>query len=1023
MKHKKIYLLCISIILLISVLGIFLINSHQEVNVISKSATKQDSYNIKELITNRIENEEIISLNNCDYKYSNSGNLILRDYIGYADSVRIPEIINGKLVEGIESDMFSHDENLETIRVPKKIARNIDEIEKFQINEELSNEEFVVYLTTKTYNDQYLKYIQLSDSAKAEYKVIPPKFIITLDEYIKNKKENETSNKLLRTHNEGISIPEKYDLRDHITITKKYQSNYGICYACTSMEAVETNIALKMGVEERLSEVHLAMVSEQFRGGLFVLDNSPYYSLGYGPVKYSDWNISNVELNKDTDPICKTISTLCKEEGDGSVTDEEKNVAITKMKESVPDYYVLKTVSDFPTIDGDKKQGDDYATYESTIKEVRNKLKQHIMNNGALISGVYLKYGDKTQVRKNDDGKTCMYTKNKGTSENHEIAIVGWDDTFPASSFPTGMTPKHDGAWLAVNSWGNIWGDKGYCWISYDDYYVESWLRGVTSVHQGKVNLNECNISLKQERFDYNGIEQRPDVSFKYNGNTYTNGIDYTIEYRNNTNPGEATAVITGINRFTGTMEKHFSIEQEITGVNIVAENENMIVGDSQTLVAKTLPNNTTTTNVTWTSSDESIATIDQNGKLEAKKTGKVVITVVTKEENKTDTCTINIGTIDIRQAVITLNNGNYTYSGVEIQPTITQVKLNNNVLQTTDYSISYSNNKNAGTATIVITGVGRYSGNCSKTFLIVPKSLEIKANNKEIQYGQEIPILDYEVSGMVNGEIPAFDGNLKTTASSNSNIGTYDILNNNLQLKDNNNFKASNYTIDFKKATLTIIKANPSYNAPSGIVVLYGKTLKDIKLPEGFSWEDDLNTSVGEIGEHTFKCTYTPKDTANYNTITGINVTIKVSNKLELNTNDYIVEHTTDNINYLENIKENTNVEILKNNITTNGNIVVLDSSNNVLENEKELLKTGMKLRISYETEIYNYDIVITGDLNGDGKSNAIDLMKMARYTAKLDNTLIGAFLQAANVHRDQEVNNADLLKMARVLANLDIY
>ena len=1022
MKHKKIYILCISIILLISVLGLFLINSHQEIEVISKSTTKQDSYNIKELITNKIENDEIVSLNNCDYKYSKSGNLILRDYIGYADSVRIPQNINGKTVESIECDMFNNDENLETIRIPRKISQNIEKIEKFQINEELSNEEFVVYLTTKTYNDQYLKYIQLSDSAKAEYKVIPPKFIITLDEYIKNKKENETSNKLLKTHRVEATIPEKYDLRDYITITKKYQSNYGICYACTSMEAVETNIALKMGLEERLSEVHLAMVSEQFRGGLFVLDNSPYYSLGYGPVKYSDWNISNVELNKDTDPICKTISTLCKDDSEGSVTDEEKNVAITKMKESVPDYYVLKTVSDFPTIDGEKKQGDDYATYESTIKEVRNKLKQHIMNNGALISGVYLKYGDTTQVRKNDDGKTCMYTKNKETSENHEIAIIGWDDTFPASSFPTGMKPKHDGAWLAVNSWGTMWGDQGYCWISYDDYYVESWLRGVTAVHKGKVNLNECNISLKQEQVDYNGKEQRPDVSFKYNGNTYTNGIDYKIEYRNNTNPGEATAVITGINRFTGTLEKNFSIEQEITGVNIVAENENMIVGDSQILVAKALPNNTVTTNVTWTSSDESIATIDQNGNLYAKKPGEIVVTVTTKEGNKTDTVTIKIGTINISNAVITLQNNSYPYSGSEIKPIISEVKIDNNILNNTNYTVTYSNNKNAGTATVEIIGVGRYSNSCSKTFQIEPKRLEVKANNKEITYGQEIPNLDYELSGMVNGEIPAFDGNLKTTASSNSNIGTYDILNNNLQLKDNNNFKAANYTIEFKKAILTILKADPSYKNPSGIIVLYGKTLKDIKLPEGFSWEDNLNTPVGEIGEHTFKCTYTPKDTTNYNTITGINVTLKVSNKLELNTNDYIVEHI-DSINYLENIKENTKIEVLKNNITTNGNIVVLDNLNKIVENDNELLKTGMKIRISNEAETYNYEIVITGDLNGDGKSNTVDLMKIARYTAKLDNTLKGPYLQAANVHKDQIVNNVDLLKMARVLAYLDNY
>ena len=622
MKNRKNYVLGTSIILIIIFLGL---TSIYKVNNISKDSSKIYLNSVHELLIDRIKNAEIVSLDNCDYKYSeDSGNLILRDYTGYADSVIIPESLNGKIVESIESNMFEYDNNLELIRVPKKISEYIDKIDNFQINEELSDEEYIVYVTNKTYNKDYFKYIGLSDSEKSEYEVIPPKFIVTLDEYIQNNQKKSEANHLLKSH--SASIPQTYDQRQHITITKKAQGSYGICYACTSIEAVEMNLALKLDKEERLSEIHLAMVSEQFAGGLFVLDNNPYYSLGYGPVKYSDWNSSNVAANKDTDPIFATIDKLCKDDDDPSVTEEDKIATITKMKESVPDYYVLKTESDFPTIDGDIKQGNEYSNYESAINEARNTLKQYIMDNGAVISGVYIISGDSSQVRKNSDGVTCMYTKNKDKSANHEMALIGWDDNFPASSFPVGMVPKHDGAWLALNSWGSIFGDSGYCWISYDDYYAESWLRGVTSVHEGKVDLSECNISLSSDNFTYNGIEKRPDVSFKYEGNTYINGIDYTIEYRNNINPGQATAVITGINRFTGTIEKSFNIEQETpintTKIGDLNKNDIIDVGDTLILyrhIAQSNNSQVKATHPDWEVSDEDlvIGDINKNGSID----------------------------------------------------------------------------------------------------------------------------------------------------------------------------------------------------------------------------------------------------------------------------------------------------------------------------------------------------------------------------------------------------------------------
>ena len=70
---------------------------------------------------------------------------------------------------------------------------------------------------------------------------------------------------------------------------------------------------------------------------------------------------------------------------------------------------------------------------------------------------------------------------NDGTSEagtNHAVAIVGWDDSFPASSFLT--DPGTDGAWLCRNSYGTGRDDFGYFWMSYADktiyeiYYLDS---------------------------------------------------------------------------------------------------------------------------------------------------------------------------------------------------------------------------------------------------------------------------------------------------------------------------------------------------------------------------------------------------------------------------------------------------------------------------------------------------------------------------------------------------------------------
>ena len=74
---------------------------------------------------------------------------------------------------------------------------------------------------------------------------------------------------------------------------------------------------------------------------------------------------------------------------------------------------------------------------------------------------------------------------------------------------------------------------------------------------------------------------------------------------------------------------------------------------------------------------------------------------------------------------------------------------------------------------------------------------------------------------------------------------------------------------------TLKVTKKDPIFKTPLDITIPYGTKLEDIELPKGFTWED--TGLVGEIGTHTYKVTYTPEDTNNYNSINNIEVTVIV--------------------------------------------------------------------------------------------------------------------------------------------------
>ncbi|QSX08036.1 hypothetical protein J0B03_09525 [Alkalibacter rhizosphaerae] len=77
--------------------------------------------------------------------------------------------------------------------------------------------------------------------------------------------------------------------------------------------------------------------------------------------------------------------------------------------------------------------------------------------------------------------------------------------------------------------------------------------------------------------------------------------------------------------------------------------------------------------------------------------------------------------------------------------------------------------------------------------------------------------------------------------------------------------------------AEVLVNKALPDVDAPTGLTAKFGQTLKDVELPDGFSFEDSLDTSVGDAGENSFTVHYTPEDEDNYEVVAGIKVVVTV--------------------------------------------------------------------------------------------------------------------------------------------------
>ena len=213
------------------------------------------------------------------------------------------------------------------------------------------------------------------------------------------------------------------------------------------------------------------------------------------------------------------------------------------------------------------------------------------------------------------------------------------------------------------------------------------------------------------EDVTYSGREIVQSITVKYDGDTLRENTDYYCLYTNNKNAGTATLRIVGRGNYTGYKEVSFQIKKAVPDYSITSSITG-IYGD--TIGDIELPKR-----------DNGVFTWNEDLTEETGEPGShnYSLTFTPNDTRNYEIVEDILVTIEILPRNISeaevegIEDAVYCAQPILYKPAIT---LNNNVLvENTDYTITFDNNTNAGTALVTINGIGHYAGSIERTFTI----------------------------------------------------------------------------------------------------------------------------------------------------------------------------------------------------------------------------------------------------------------------------------------------------------------
>ncbi len=346
------------------------------------------------------------------------------------------------------------------------------------------------------YSEAYLKYEALSDEEKAKVEVMPAKYSTAIDAEALSKvhkTRSSTEDDLPASYvltSSDINSDSVADINvnsyGNIPMKIKDQEAYGTCWAFASINTLETNLAKKGYGDYDFSELHL----DWFGTNGYYDSNLGYYMIGDRSVhdggsffhflRYQDDEIGVVLENE-----------LTYDKSDSYVRSNYANLYNLYQR-------AMLSHIEYPSIVRGQgyvyvRQSDGYYVYNITPETenlCREYYKEHLVNYGALyasIDSTQMIWSDGTPLYDSDGYIQYSSNSNARIVENangsylpdHAITIIGYDDNYSKYNFPSSCRPSSNGAYIAMNSWGDVLGTNNIFYISYEDYWVADEVYGV----------------------------------------------------------------------------------------------------------------------------------------------------------------------------------------------------------------------------------------------------------------------------------------------------------------------------------------------------------------------------------------------------------------------------------------------------------------------------------------------------------------------------------------------------------------